>query len=117
MDEGIREFSIHLAHRPLASNTRKAFVGDVRIFARYLAEQHRGAGDAVHDINMVDVTTDDIAGFLQSLESGHVAHSPKSLERRLTSLKVMFKWFYETGRLLRDPADGVPYKPFMDPLP
>lgn len=117
LDDGIRDFSIHLANRPLANNTRKAFVGDVRIFARYLADKYRATGGNERVIAMVDVTTDDIAGFLLSLESGHIARSPKSLERRLTSLKVMFKWFYETGRLLRDPAESVAYKPFMDPLP
>jgi integrase len=39
------------------------------------------------------------------------------LERRLTSLKVFFAWLKDAGHLGFDPAEGIAYKPFLDPLP
>jgi site-specific recombinase XerD len=110
LDEGITEFAAHLAQRPLSDNTRKAFLGDVRIFARFL--QPTSA-----PVLLASITTERIKAFLASQEHGTIANSPKSIERRLTSLKVFFKWLQEAGFLAVDPADGVAYKPFMDPLP
>ena len=115
LDEGIAEFAAHLAQRPLAENTRKAFMGDVRIFARYL--QPVSGGPAPQPIPLATITAEQIKAFLASQERGTIANSPKSIERRLTSLKVFFKWLQEAGFLTVDPADGVAYKPFMDPLP
>ena len=115
LDEGIEEFARHLAQRPVADNTRKAFLGDVRIFARYL--QSPSDASASHLVPLATITAEQIKAFLAAQEHGNIANSPKSIERRLTSLKVFFKWLQEAGFLTVDPADGVAYKPFLDPLP
>jgi integrase/recombinase XerD len=115
LDECIADFSVHLAQRPLAENTRKAFLGDVRIFARYLQPALNGAEQ--RSIPLAGISTEQIKSFLAAQEHGTIANSPKSIERRLTSLKVFFKWLQEAGYITVDPADGVAYKPFMDPLP
>ncbi|HEY3341052.1 MAG TPA: site-specific integrase [Anaerolineae bacterium] len=115
LDDGIAEFGAHLAQRPLAENTRKAFLGDARIFARFL--QSASGGPELRPIPLATITTEQIKSFLAAQERGAIANSPKSIERRLTSLKVFFKWLQEAGFITVDPADGVAYKPFMDPLP
>jgi integrase/recombinase XerD len=119
LDDGIAEFEKHLAHRPLSDNTRKAFLGDVRIFARFLDAEAQHVGSATNGaaLPLSSISAEHIKAFLTHQERSNIASSPKSIERRLTSLKVFFKWLHETGLLLHDPADGVAYKPFMDPLP
>ena len=116
LDEGITQFAQHLARRPLSINTRKAFVGDVRIFARFIQP---GQSDQKQTVSAVmnSLNSDHIRAFLEQQERNSEAHSPKSLERRLTSLKVFFKWLRESGALAHDPADGVAYRPFQEPLP
>ena len=63
------------------------------------------------------ITAEDIRAFLSHEAKRPSANSPKSLERRLTSLKVFFSWLRDTGKLGFDPAEGIAYKPFVDPLP
>jgi integrase/recombinase XerD len=115
LDEGIIDFTEHLARRPISNNTRKAFLGDIRIFARFV--QHDMQGATKRNVSLIDISSDDIKAFLNAQERGGIAASPKSIERRLTSLKVFFKWLYEIGYLAHDTADGIAYKPFQDPLP
>ncbi|HEC36132.1 MAG TPA: hypothetical protein ENI39_06315, partial [Anaerolineae bacterium] len=43
--------------------------------------------------------------------------SPKSLARRITTLKVFFGWLAEVGVLPDDPAAPVIHKPVLSPLP
>ncbi len=114
LQDGIAEFSRHLAKRPLSDNTRKAFVGDVRIFERFLGSSQ---GEQAKSIELALITAEHIKAFLAHQEQGGIANSPKSIERRLTSIKVMFKWLREAGILAGNPADGIAYKPFVDPLP
>jgi integrase len=120
LDEGIAEFEKHLARRPLSDNTRKAFMGDARIFARFVQSGPDGMDAPAADARVValsSITADHIKAFLTYQERSAIAKSPKSIERRLTSIKVLFKWLREAGHLALDPAEGVAYKPFTDPLP
>lgn len=116
LDECIVVFAQHLARRPLSVNTRKAFIGDVRIFARYVQSGEKEKGAATSPL-ITALKPEHIRAFLEHQERNSAAHSPKSLERRLTSLKVFFKWLRESGHVVVDPADGIAYKPFMEPLP
>ena len=122
--EALARYERHLARRPLTDNTRKAFIGDVHIFIRHLQPDRAvgtgegGAGTAgMAGMAVTRVTPDHIKAFLADLERGDVAPSPKSIERRLTSLKVFFKWLQDAGYTALNPADGVAYRPFVDPLP
>ena len=103
----------HLARRPLTDNTRKAFLGDAHIFSRYFSAD----GNQNGNLPVTRITAEHIKSFLAEQERGRVAASPKSIERRLTSLKVFFRWLHEMGYVGLDPADGVAYRPFVDPLP
>lgn len=111
LDEAIDAFERSLDRRPISENTRKAFVGDARIFAREV-QAGRDARVALGGIN-----AERIKRFLADQERSTHAGSPKSIERRLTSLKVFFRWLRDNGYLSVDPAEGVAYRPFVDPLP
>ncbi len=115
LGESIEEFERHLAQRPVALNTRKAFVGDLRIFARHLLPKTAELSGS--DLPLSGITTDHIKSFISAQERDSGAKNPKSVERRLTSLKVFFKWLQERGVLATDPADRIAYKPLLDPLP
>ena len=112
LEDALLRYEQHLARRPLSDNSRKAFLGDARIFSRYLAGSGQAGNPAV-----ARITSEHIREFLAEQARSRVAASPKSIERRLTSLKVFFRWLHETGQIALDPADGVAYKPFADPLP
>jgi len=111
LDEAIDAFERSLARRPLSENTRKAFIGDTRIFARDLQTGREGR------VSLATVNAERIKRFLAEQERSPRAGSPKSIERRLTSLKVFFRWLRDNGYLAVDPAEGVAYRPFVDPLP
>ncbi|MCS7060528.1 MAG: phage integrase N-terminal SAM-like domain-containing protein [Anaerolineae bacterium] len=113
LTEALARYEQHMARRPLSDNSRKAFLGDVRIFARFLEAQGRPA----ERLPIHAISAEHIQAFLADQARGRVASSPKSIERRLTSLKVFFRWLHEAGHLAHDPADRVAYRPFIDPLP
>jgi integrase/recombinase XerD len=112
LDEALVEFANHLDRRPISDNTRKAFWGDVNIFARYMMPEQTAAAPPLRKI-----TAEHVREFLAREEKRANANSPKSIERRLTSVKVFFRWLREQGHIAADPADAVPYKPLVDPLP
>jgi len=111
LDEAVQAFAEHLRRRPLSDNTRKAFLGDVQMFVRFLTAE----GKPMPMLRSLSSTH--IRAFVAHEEARRNANSPKSVERRLTSLKVFFRWLHESGHLAVNPADPVPYKPVVDPLP
>ena len=130
LQDALDEFSKNLGKRQISDNTRKAFWGDVNIFARFLTEDDDGVvvgttradGDKHKQLEtppppINTITAENIRAFLAHEEKRPNANSPKSLERRLTSLKVFFSWLRDSGKLGFDPAEGIAYKPFVDPLP
>ncbi len=111
LDEAVLAFAEHLRHRPLSDNTRKAFLGDVNLFVRFLTAEGK-PNPALRAL-----TSAHIRAFIAREEARRNANSPKSIERRLTSLKVFFRWLHESGHIAVNPADPIPYKPVVDPLP
>lgn len=104
----IRAWEIYLQDQNRSPYTIKAFSGDLQLLADYLpADRTLGA-----------VTTNDLNHFLQWLQKGRgVACSPKSLARRITSLKSFFRWLHQGGVLATDPAEKVIQQSVMSPLP
>ncbi len=89
-------------------NTVKAFTGDLRLLARFM-----GAG---HSINSIG--THDLKNFLDwMLNRRGVPCSPKTYSRRVTSLKVFFRWLTQSGVLVEDPAQSIPQESVLSPLP
>ena len=101
-------FEIHMDYEGFTENTIKAFQSDLNIFTSFI-----GAWTAVGDIS-----TSDLNRFTQWLLNDREAPcSPKSLARRITTLKVFFGWLAESEVLARDPAAPVVHKPVATPLP
>jgi integrase/recombinase XerD len=88
--------------------TIKAFIGDLQLLTSYLPA----------DRTLGTVTTNDLNHFLQWLQKGRgIPCSPKSLARRITSLKSFFRWLHQGGVLIVDPAEKVVQQSVMSPLP
>jgi len=100
-------FEVHMRKQGLAENTIKAFLSDLHILAQFI-----GVGTAINAIS-----TQDLNRFVHWLvhERG-VPCNPKSLARRVTTLKVFFGWLAEAEVLPVDPAAPVVHRPVMTPL-
>lgn len=89
-------------------HTVKAFIGDLNLLAEYLAP----------DQSLGSIHTNDLNNFLDYLQNGRgVPCSPKTLSRRITSIKSFFRWLAGSGVLLVDPAEKVVSKSVLSPLP
>lgn len=104
----IRAWEYYLQDQGRSLYTIKAFVGDLQLLTTFLpADRTLGA-----------VTSNDLNHFLQWLQKGRgVPCSPKSLARRVTSLKSFFRWLHQAGVLVSDPAEKVIQQSVMSPLP
>jgi site-specific recombinase XerD len=101
-------FQSYMQQRDFSPHTVQAFHSDLQIL-----EQFVGVGTALGQIG-----TRDLNAFVRWLTHDRgVPCSPKSLARRITTLKVFFGWLAEAGVLAEDPAAAVVHKPVMAPLP
>jgi site-specific recombinase XerD len=104
----INAWRYYLEDQGVSPHTVKAFSSDLRLLASYLPP----------DKTVGDVSTSDLNQFLDWLQSGRgVACSPKSLARRITSIKAFFRWLHQYGAVLIDPAEKVPQRSVISPLP
>ena len=92
----------------------------------------RSAGNAAHrhaapdcfdaqcapDKSIGAITTEDLNRFFTWLEKERgIACSPKTLSRRITSVKSFFRWLHQYGTLTIDPAEKVAQRSAISPLP
>jgi site-specific recombinase XerD len=104
----LRAWELYLADQGRSIYTVKAFLGDVQLLANYLAP----------DRSLGSITTRDINSFLEWLQAGRgVPCSPKSLARRITSVKAFFRWLQRGAVLPLDPAEKVLQQSVISPLP
>ncbi len=104
----IKSWEIFLYDQGRSIFTIKAFIGDLRLFASYFPS----------DTTIGRITLKDINQFLEWLQKERgVPCSPKSLSRRITSVKSFFRWLTQTGRLSIDPAEKVLQQSVISPLP
>lgn len=88
--------------------TVKAFLSDVNLLAKFLPP----------DRALGAITTSDLNRFVKWLEKERgVPCSPKSLARRITSFKSMFRWLHQFGVLTVDPAEKVAQRSAISPAP
>jgi integrase/recombinase XerD len=107
-DSAVKGWGMYLADQGKSPHTIKAFTADIRLFENFLPDGYQiGA-----------VTTDQINDFLEWLQDGRgVPCSPKTLARRITSIKALFRWLQGGGVLLVDPAEKVVQKSVISPVP
>lgn len=104
----IQAWGSYLQDQGSSVHTVKAFTGDVRLLASFLpADQAIGS-----------ITTNDLNNFLDWMQHKRgVECSPKTLSRRITSLKGFFRWLQSGGVVLADPAERVVQRSVLSPLP
>jgi integrase/recombinase XerD len=91
-----------------SSNTVKAFLSDVRLLTQFLAP----------DQTIGSITTDDLNRFFAWMEKERgIPCSPKTLSRRITSVKSFFRWLHQHGTITLDPAEKVLQRSAISPLP
>lgn len=104
----IQAWEVYLQDQDKSFYTVKAFVNDLQLLTSYFQP----------DKSIGSITTNDLNNFLKWLESGRgVPCSPKSLARRITSIKAFFRWLKQFGRISIDPAEKVVQKSVISPLP
>ncbi len=104
----IQAWQFFLEDQGASPHTVKAFMADLRLLAAYLPP----------DRNLGEVTTYELINFLDWLLAGRgVPCSPKTLSRRITSIKAFFRWLHQNGVILIDPAEKVPQKSVISPMP
>ncbi|MGD2104301.1 MAG: phage integrase N-terminal SAM-like domain-containing protein, partial [Anaerolineae bacterium] len=101
-------FDIYMHQEGFTENTMKAFQSDLNILTGYV-DPWTAIGD---------ISTNDLQRFTEWLVNDRDAPcSPKSLARRVTTLKVFFGWLADSGILEHDPAAPVVHEPVRTPLP
>jgi integrase/recombinase XerD len=104
----LKAWESYLYDQGRSPNTVKAFLSDVSLLAHFLPpDQKIGA-----------ITTSDLNRFFEWMEKERgVPCSPKTLARRITSVKSLFRWLHQFGVLVVDPAEKVAQRSAISPLP
>jgi integrase/recombinase XerD len=104
----INAWQIYLEDQGNSPHTVKAFTADLRMLAIYLPP----------DRPLGKISTTELNNFLDWMQTGRgVPCSPKTLSRRITSIKAFFRWLQNNGLILIDPAEKVVSKSVLSPLP
>lgn len=108
LTSAINSWEMFLADQGRSPNTIKAFLSDVRLLTTFLPE----------NVAIGKITTRDLNRFFEWMEKERdVPCSPKTLARRITSVKSLFRWLRQYGVLVVDPADKVAQRSAISPLP
>jgi site-specific recombinase XerD len=104
----INSWQAFLTDQGRSPNTIKAFLSDVRLLTTFLPE----------DITLGKITTKDLNRYFEWMEKERdVPCSPKTLARRITATKSLFRWLHQYGVLIVDPAEKVAQRSAISPLP
>lgn len=104
----LRAWQIYLEDQDNSPHTVKAFLADLRLLASRLPA----------DRKLGEITTAELNNFLDWMQHHRgVPCSPKTLSRRITSIKAFFRWLHANGVILADPAEKVLQKSAVSPLP
>lgn len=104
----VNAWRIYLEDQGNSPHTVKAFTADILLLASYLPP----------DRSIGNVTTSDLNNFLQWMQSSRgVPCSPKTMARRITSIKAFYRWLHQYGILMLNPADRVLQRSVISPIP
>jgi site-specific recombinase XerD len=104
----INSWRIFLTDQGKSPHTVKAFSADMLLLARYLPP----------DRPIGAITTNELNNFLEWMQKQRgVPCSPKTLARRITSIKAFFRWLVKFGVIVVDPAEKVLQQSVISPLP
>lgn len=104
----INGWETYLLDQGRSLNTVKAFLSDVRLLTKFIQPDQTIGG----------MTTEELNRFFEWMEKDRgVACSPKTLSRRITSVKSFFRWLHQYGSISIDPAEKVVQRSAISPLP
>jgi site-specific recombinase XerD len=104
----VNAWRFYLDDQGKSPHTIKAFLADVLLFAAYLPP----------DRPLGDISTHEINNFLEWMQKNRgIPCSPKTLARRITSIKSFFRWLHKYGVIIMDPAERVLQQSVISPLP
>ncbi len=104
----VNAWRIYLDDQGNSPHTVKAFAADVLLLASFLPP----------DRALGSVSTAEINNFLHWMQTGRgIPCSPKTLARRVTSIKAFFRWLHKNGIILIDPAEKVIQQSVLSPIP
>lgn len=104
----IQAWKFYLDDQGRSLYTVKAFVADLNLLDTFLPP----------DKTLGEITLTDLQNFTDWLQNDRgVPCSPKSLSRRVTSVKSFFRWLQNSGVILADPADKLVQRSVTSPLP
>ena len=104
----IKSWEVYLADQGRSPNTIKAFLSDVRLLTTFLPA----------DTTLGMVSTKELNRYFEWMEKERaVPCSPKTLARRITATKSLFRWLHQYGILIVDPAEKVAQRSAISPLP
>jgi len=104
----INSWRIYLNDQGKSPHTVKAFTADMLLLANYLPP----------DRPLGAITTNELNNFLDWMQKQRgVPCSPKTLARRITSIKAFFRWLAQYGVILVDPGEKVLQQSVISPLP
>ncbi len=108
LSPALNAWEIYLKDQGSSPHTVTAFLGDLRLLSSYLPP----------DKTLGEISLVDLNNFLDWMEHDRgVPCSPKTLARRITSLKSFFRWLHEGGAIPSNPAEKVVQKSVKSPLP
>lgn len=108
LSPAINAWKMYLEDQGRSIHTIKAFSADVNLLNTYLPP----------DKPLGSITTNDLNAYLEWMQNGRgVPCAPKTLSRRITSLKSFFRWLQQFGSITIDPAEKVVQKSVISPLP
>jgi integrase/recombinase XerD len=104
----INGWEMYLNDQGKSPHTVKAFLGDLNLLVSYLPP----------DRTIGSISTTNLNNFIEWMKKDRgVPCSPKTLARRITSIKAFFRWLHANGVILVDPAEKVVQKSVISPLP
>lgn len=108
LQPAIQAWKFYLRDQGRSHHTLKAFEADLLLLESFLPT----------DKQIGQISTKDLEDFLNWLENGRgIPCSPKTLSRRITSLKSFFRWLTQNGVISTDPAEKIVQKTVISPLP
>lgn len=108
LQPAVQAWKFFLRDQGRSHHTLKAFTADLTLLEEFLAT----------DKQIGQISTKDLEDFLTWMEKDRgVPCSPKTLSRRITSLKSFFRWLTQNAVLAVDPAEKLVQKTVISPLP
>jgi len=108
LPSALEPFETYMRERELSVNTITSFNNDLQLLIGYMGE----------DATLMQCTTHRLESFMHYLQYERgTPCSDKSLDRRITTLKVFFGWLASNNVLSHDPAAPLVHHRAVSPLP